>query len=109
MIQSYVHQKLNQEVVAIGGYYLLTKEVRLPFRGRDLLYLVGHAAFETTCCGTGGCAYALVPGFVVDWRGGVSEDGLPVSRVEPVQARTVQDHLRRIIARKELVHQIVFL
>ncbi len=39
----------------------------------------------------------------------VSEDGLPVSRVEPIQARTVQDNLRRIIAEKELVHQIVFL
>ena len=55
MASKYVHQPLNQEVTAIGGHYLLVKEVRLPFEGREVLYLVGHAAFDTICCGPGGC------------------------------------------------------
>jgi hypothetical protein len=83
----YVHQDLNQQITAIGGHYVLAKEVRLPFHGREILYLVGHAAFDTTCCGPGGCAYALVPGFVASWHSSQTEDGLAVSRLEPIPAR----------------------
>ena len=39
----YIHHDLNREVTAIGGHYVLTKEVRLPFEGREALYVVGYA------------------------------------------------------------------
>jgi hypothetical protein len=45
----YIHQPLYQEVVAIGGRYVLVREVRLPFLGRESFYLVGHAAFDNSC------------------------------------------------------------
>lgn len=105
----YLHQELNREVTAIGGYYVLVKEVRLPFRGREVLYLVGHAAFETTCCGAGGCAYGLVPGFILDWKGTVNKDGLFVSRVEPIRDKAIQEQVWKVIEKKELVHQFRFL
>ena len=108
LTQAYVHLALNQEIAAIGGHYVLIKEARLPFHGREILYLVGHAAFETTCCGVGGCAYALVPGFILDWRCGTNEDGLAVSQVEPVRGRAVQERVRRLIEKQEMVHQVVF-
>jgi hypothetical protein len=107
--EEYVHQELNQEVTAIGGRYLLAKEVRLPVRGRELLYLVGHAAFDTACCGAGGCAYALVPGFVVDWQARLNSTGLAVSQVEPVRGQEIQRQIRRLIERQEPVHQVIFL
>ncbi len=107
-MQAYVHRELNQEIVAIGGHYQLVKEARLPFRGREVLYLVGHAAFETTCCGVGGCAYGLVPGFVVTWQGRVDEDGCAVSLVEPIRDQAIQEEVRRLIENKEIVHQVVF-
>ena len=106
--QAYTHRELNQENTAIGGHYVLIKEARLPFQGREVLYLVGHAAFETTCCGVGGCAYALVPGFVLDWRGGTNEDGCVVSQVEPIRAEIVQSHVRCLIEKRETVHQVIF-
>jgi hypothetical protein len=109
VIQEYVHQTLNQEVTAIGGHYLLVKEVRLPFHGREVLYLVGHAAFDTTCCGTGGCAYGLVPGFVLRWREKRNGEGLAVSLVEPIHDSGVQEQVRRLIEREEGVHQVSFL
>lgn len=84
------------------------KEVRLPFRGREILYLVGHAAFDTTCCGVGGCAYVLVPGFVLEWRGKRNEDALPVSQVEPIYDEAVQEEVRRLIEKRETVHQVRF-
>jgi hypothetical protein len=108
MIQEYVHQPLNQEVTAIGGHYVLVKEARLPFLGREVLYLVGHAALETTCCGAGGCGYALVPGFVLAWRYEVNEDGLPVSQVEPIRDEAIQRQIRRLLERQEMVHQVRF-
>jgi hypothetical protein len=104
----YVHQELNQEITAIGGYYVLVKEVRLPFQGREVLYLVGHAAFDSTCCGAGGCAYALVPGFVVNWKGKTSQDGAAISLVEPIHDKGVQEKVRAVIAKAELVQQIRF-
>jgi hypothetical protein len=109
MFQEYVHQELNQEVTAVAGHYVLIREVRMPFGGREILYLVGHAAFDTTCCGVGGCAYALVPGFVLDWRSQINTDGLAVSRVEAIHDRDIQEQVQRLIEKKEMVHQVRFL
>jgi len=109
MATEYVHQELNQKVTAIGGHYLLVKEVRLPFQGRNVLYLVGHAAFDTTCCGVGGCAYALVPGFILDWKSATNEDGLAVSQVESIHDTDAQQKLQRLIQKQEMVHQVKFL
>jgi hypothetical protein len=100
---------LHQEITAIGGYYVLVKESQIPFEGRTLLYLVGHAAFETTCCGTGGCAYALVPGFVLQWKNEQDPDGLAISQVEPIRDGNMQERVRRALTDKEPVHQVLFL
>lgn len=103
----YIHQPLNQEVIAIGGRYVLAKEVRLPFQERELLYLVGHAAFDSTCCGAGGCAYVLVPGFVLSWKT-QERKGLAVSQVEPIHNQIVQGQVRQLIREKEVVQQVRF-
>ena len=105
----WVHRELNEEVQAIGGHYVLVKEERLAVGGHDVLVLVGHAAFDSTCCGVGGCAYALVPGTVLRWRAGRSPEGLPVSQVEPIRDEQVQREVRRVIAAREVVQQVIFL
>ena len=109
MVKQYVHQELNQEITAIGGHYILVKEMRLPYQGRELLYLVGHAAFDSTCCGVGGCAYALVPGFVLEWKVQANADGLAVSQVEPIHDQALQEQLEGYLRRREVVHQVRFL
>ena len=109
MVKEHVHHELNQEITAIGGHYVLVKEARLPFRGREVLYLIGHAAFDTTCCGVGGCAYALVPGFIASWQSERKEDGLAVSQVEPIRDEAVQEEIRRRIEKQETIHQVQFL
>jgi hypothetical protein len=108
LAKEYVHQKLNQEITAIGGHYALLKEVRLPFDDREILYLVGYRVLDTTCCGVGGLAYALVPGFILHWKHRLDADGLPVSRVEPVRDEALQKEVRRAIEEREVIHQIVF-
>jgi hypothetical protein len=105
----YVHQELHQEIAAIGGYYVLVREGWIPFQGRAVLYLIGHAAFETTCCGTGGCAYALVPGFVLEWKQKTNQDGLAISQVEPITDSETQRQVQRALMGRETVHQVLFL
>ncbi|MDX9820044.1 MAG: hypothetical protein RBT16_14130 [Desulfococcus multivorans] len=103
------HPELNAPVRAIGGSYYLLKECRLTVDGEEILYLVGVAVIDTSCCGVGGCAYALVPGAVRDWHYKTGEDGRPMSRVRPVSDETARKKIRAMIIQKEPVHQVDFL
>ncbi|MFC1859240.1 hypothetical protein ACFL9U_14620 [Thermodesulfobacteriota bacterium] len=104
----YAHPQLDQEVTAIGGHYVLTKEMRIPFRNREVLYFIGHAAFDTTCCGAGGCSYALVPGIVVEWKYKTSPDARAVSLVKPIRDPSDREEIRRLVEEKEIIQQINF-
>lgn len=108
MASFYVHRPLGETVEAIGGSYRLVREERLPFEGGEVLYLVGHALFDTTCCGVGGCGYALVQGVVVRWRAMTSADGLPMTEVEPIADEALRDRLRRTLLEREKVQQVTF-
>ncbi len=102
------HPKLNQPITAIGGHYVFVKEERLPFRGREVLYLVGYAVVDTSCCGLGGYGYAVVPGFLVAWKDRTDEQGRPVSRVEPIRDEPTRREIRQRIQQREGVHQVTF-
>lgn len=107
----YVHSGLEQPVEAIGGSYTLTKEVRLPLDaapGGEVLYLVGHAILDTTCCGMGGCGFATVLGFVRGWHAGRDAEGRVYSEVEPITDKAVQARLRQVILASEHVTQVDF-
>ena len=104
----YVHPELNAEITAIGGHYVLTEEIRMPFKRQSLLYFVGHAVFDTSCCGVGGCGYALVPGFVLQWKYKNTESGHFVSRLKPIRDQTIQKDVKRLIEKREIVHQVHF-
>lgn len=104
----FTHPELNREVMAVGGHYFWMKEGRLPFEGRAVLYLVGCAVLDTTCCGVGGFGCALVPGFVVEWKSAVSPDGRPVSRVERIRDEAIRAEIRRRIQEIEGVQQVNF-
>lgn len=81
----FVHPRLGETVTAIGGHYAFTKEGRLALDEREILYLVGYGATDTSCCGMGGCIYAVVPGYLRAYHTGtVPETGCAISLVEPV-------------------------
>jgi len=104
----HVHRDLEEEVAAIGGHYRFTKECRLPYEGRDVLYLCGYAVFDTTCCGAGGCGYAQVLGTVLRWREETDPEGRPVSRVAPIRDPEEQRKIRERILAREMVSQVNF-
>jgi hypothetical protein len=105
----YVHQPLNREVSAIGGSYILIREVRLPVYNKEVLYLLGHGIFDSTCCGAGGCGYALVQGQIIRWQHKQTPDGEPVSEVARIRVAAEKEQIEALIKKKELVQQVVFL
>ena len=106
--QDFVHPELGREVTAIGGHYVFGKEIRLPYSGRKLLYFVGYAVLDSTCCGVGGCAYVLVPGFIRQWKYKKNQDDCFISKMDPIRDPAVQKVVRRLIQKKEMVFQVTF-
>ena len=105
----YVHHELNEEITSIGGHYVITREVRLPVEGREVFYTVGYGVADTTCCGTGGCGYATVHGYVVDWKKTKNNEGLEVTCLEPVRDGDLRSKLKNDILKSETVQQVNFL
>ena len=104
----YPHPELNKEITAIGGHYIITKEVRLSYQGKKLLYVAGTAMVDTTCCGFSGCGFATVAGFVRRWKYKTNEHNLAVSEVTPVTSPAARKELQQLIEKKELVTQVNF-
>jgi hypothetical protein len=104
----YTHLKTGEDIFFISGYYTPSKEVRLSYRGREVLYVVGQAVIESSCCGSGRWEYALVPGYVISWQDRKNEAGLPVSRVEPIRDKKTQDEVTTVIQERESVSKVEF-
>ena len=104
----YTHLELNKDISCMAGFYIPQKEVRLKYNNLEVLYVVGRAVIESSCCGAGSWGYALVPGYVVSWQGERNDAGLPVSEVEPISDATLQSNIRKIIKEVENISQIEF-
>jgi hypothetical protein len=108
MPKEYTHAELGQEVRSITGYYIPEKEERLKYKGKEVLYVFGAAVVDNSCCGAGGCGYALVPGYVVKWKNKKSKEGLPVSDVEPIRDNAERQEIAAIVKKKESVNDVNF-
>ena len=108
MTKEYVHVGLKEEIKSISGYYMLETENVLKHKGRDVLYLLGHGVIDSSCCGIGGCRYALVPGYIVGWKNKKDAAGNPVSEVEPVSDDKSRAEILNMIRETEIVQQIQF-
>ncbi len=109
MIMEYTHLELNKDYPGgIVGYYTPQKEVRLKHNGREVLYVIGQAVVESSCCGTGSWGYALVPGYILNWQNKTNEAGLPVSEVESILDEEARGNIRKIIQTSEAASPIGF-
>jgi hypothetical protein len=104
----YTHLPLNKEVASIAGHYTPLKEVRLAYNDKEVLYVVGRAVIESSCCGIGNWGYVLVPGYIIDWYKRTNDIGLPVTLVEPIADKVIQASIRRIITEAESISQVEF-
>ena len=109
MATDYVHSQLNEQIDSIGGHYVVEKEVRMPYKEREVLVAFGYGVVNKSCCGEGGCRFANVPGYILDWKTKSAPDGSPVSNVEPVEDKTEQREIHEMIDKAELYCQVNFL
>ena len=107
MIREYTHE-IGREVRSISGGYELEKEGKFEIDGREVLYVVGNAVVDSSCCGVWGCRYALVPGYVKKFKTRQDEQGLWISEVEPIIDRTTRQEITRVLKEKEIVQQVQF-
>ena len=107
MSKDYTHQ-INQEIRSIAGGYVFDTEQRIQIDGKEILYAVGNAQVDSACCGTFGCRYALVPGYIIQWKHKVNDNGIPVSEVEPIMDSHVKNEIVNHIKGKEGVTQVQF-
>ena len=105
----YVHSQLNTEIESISGHYVIEKETKLEYREREVLVVFGYAVIDKSCCGSGGCRFAQVPGYIVHWENGAAPDGSPVSEVEPIEAENERSEIHELIDRAEPHCQVNFL
>ena len=108
MARDFLHRDMNEEIKSVSGEYVLTKEARLRFDGSEILYMTGYGVFDTSCCGSGGCGYAIVPGFVKDWKIKKDETGRHISRIEPIVGTELQQKIRDLIKKNEMVQEVRF-
>lgn len=108
MLLDYTHEQLNREIIAIGGHYMFLKEASLPFQGKVILYLVGCAVFNSTCCGSGGISFARVQGFLHRHKYKKDPSGREISLIEPITGDVHQAEIRKIVQQKEMVPQVEF-
>ena len=105
----FIHPVLDEEINAIGGHYVITKEKTLKYGDKKILYFIGYGVVDTSCCGPSGCGYAIVPGFIIKWHIKLTPDTKQhVSLVEPID-ENLHPEISRIIRSKEGVLQVHFI
>lgn len=101
MIVDFVHASLGEEVQTRAGYYVPLEEHILPYKGREVIYILGQACIEASCCtGAGSWNYVQVPGFMVKKhiRGGGASP--LISQVEIIQDNEDRNNIRQSIAER---------
>ena len=106
MIIEYTHPELDREVRSIAGYYVPVEEHVLPYNEREVIYILGSACIEASCCGSKDWLYIQVPGFLVRKHIRSGEGTLPVSEIETIQDKEDRDAIRHLLEEKHPSVQI---
>ena len=104
----YAHQELGQDIRLPAGYYTPLAEMRILYKGREVVYVVGEATAESCCCASGICGYVVVPGYVLRWKNEANEAGRLLSDVEPIKDEEARLGIAEIIRQREGISNIRF-
>lgn len=104
----YIHGTLGEEIRFIAGSYCFAEEKCLPFNNKNVLYTVGFATVDNSCCGTGGCRFIRIAGYVESWKERKNESGLPISMIAPIVAEEEQKEIRNLLNSHYPYSQIYF-
>lgn len=109
-METFIYPELNEPVEFFGGRYVFNEEGRVSCQGKEVLYFIGIAGLEASCCGRSGCAFAKVPGFVPHGKTKRDKSGRLVSQVEKISDAKIREEIRQLLKEKyPHVTQIEFL
>lgn len=98
--QQFLHPPLKEAVEFFAGCYFFLEEGRLFYREREILYFLGVAAIESSCCGPGGCVFIKVPGYIHSWKKGISASGRYISEIESIASTAEQKEITQLLLEK---------
>ena len=107
-IREFTHVEIGQEIESISGYFKVDKEIRFTLGNQEVLGIIANAVWDRSCCGMGGCRYAIVPGRIVGYKTKMNEKGQSVSEVEAINDEEMQKEIKRLIEADEFVQQVNF-
>lgn len=107
-VYRHTHYTLGREIEAISGHYSFEKEGQLQYNGRQVYYYTGYSVVDTSCCGPGGCGFAFVVGYVVNWKTGKDNGGSYISDIEPVTDNEEKEEIRKLLTKATHVQQVNF-
>lgn len=90
----------------VNGHYELEAVKDLQIDGRTIAYRMGSALLDNSCCGSYGCAYALVLGERVDPPSAGPETSLRLRELTPGDPLVAA--IRRELAEREHISVINF-
>jgi hypothetical protein len=96
----YIHQEIGTEIPSIAGHYKILEEGKLAYGNREVLYVMGGAVVDSSCCGTGGCQFVQVRGYITSWKANIDANGFFMSEVEPITDPGEQKEIGNILSRK---------
>lgn len=99
---------MGEETEAISGRYSFQQEGKIPYKDRDIYYYTGYSAVDTSCCGPGGCGFALVIGYIVNWKNGKDAGGIDTSDIEPVTNDGDRQDIKKLLTKETHVQQVNF-
>lgn len=92
------------ELELVNGHYELGEAVRTSIDGHDILYSLGSALLDNSCCGSFGCAYALVIGEPLPGQTG--KDNLVVRQIDAEGA--LAERIRTELLGREAINVVNF-
>ncbi len=107
-IYKYTHPELGEEIEAISGHYSIEKEAQITYKGRQVCYSTGYSVIDTSCCGPGGCGFAFVVGYIMNWKNGKNNNGTYTSDIEPISNNEEKQELRKLLTQLLHVLQVNF-
>lgn len=106
--QRHVHQPPGTEVRAPWGEYTVRREGRIPYDGRDVLYVLADIAVGSACCGTAAGRILIVPGYIGSGGDAPLEENPARSRIIPVRAAREREAIGRILRKRVAPVTVVF-
>ncbi|MRR16999.1 MAG: hypothetical protein EG826_11145 [Deltaproteobacteria bacterium] len=107
-MDEYTHRGIGEEVHCIAGHYEIIEEGRLAYGAAELLYVLGVATVDNACCGSTGCRFLLIPGYVHSWKTKTNAEGMPVSIVAPITEEQQRASIRAFLDKRYPYAQINF-